>query len=571
MVLPPEPRKYWAELAEEHKKAPEHLAWQYMSDPFAARKMVDERQSKARARREEEDAAAEASIGGEIDQSGGSKSRAQVSKSRAAKEFSYAPEVRMAQSLRESVEATIKSVSFPLSPISSSRKRDLIVSKATNSFPELQNTDVGTALETKFDGESLSKQLSTLGFNQHAIERVLSLLSRSPPYDPYLASLKKLSDLDAALTHLLMTTNESDLPKAFLEQKGKGSTGGFVSSLHSGNSSEDLQTRWIRERATKEAGWPERAVQECLSISTEWSVLMELLGRKLLGLEGSQDVVAQTMESDPGIDVEERDSLRKEEIEALLSVHVEASMKDQTLAIPIPDSPLTLHIIYTPHHPYPFPGSAIPCRVPPMYVTSPKSPPYVRLYILSGLLSSLYNPSDDGSSLHSVLETGQGIAFAAVDFTSALWVEMQQGGTPDVSDVMKHLLPSPDPKPSAPGPALRSAIQVSAPTGARSKQRKPAVDERTDGRVLADFEAMRSKPEYRTFLEQRQKLPAWTAQDKIVKFVEQNRVTIVVGETGCGKTTQREAFIRPLYSELMFPQPNSSTVYPRTPNHVPTW
>ncbi|KAG8944303.1 hypothetical protein FRC04_002023 [Tulasnella sp. 424] len=523
MVLPLEPRKYWAELAEEHKKVPEHLAWQYMSDPFAARKMVDERQSKARARREEEDAAAEATIDGEIDQSGGSKSRAQVSKSRAAKEFSYAPEVRMAQSLRESVEATIKS--------------------ATNSFPELQNTDAGTASETKFDGETLSKQLSTLGFNQHAIKRVLSLLSRSPPYDPYLASLKELSDLDAALTHLLMTTNESDLPKAFLEQKGKRSAGGFVSSLHSGNSSEDLQTRWVRERATKEAGWPERAVQECLSISTEWSVLMEMLGRKLLGLEVSQEIVVQTRESDPGIDVEERDSLRKEEIEALLSVHVEASMKDQTLAIPIPDSPLTLHIIYTPHHPYPFPGSAIPCRVPPMYVTSPKSPPYVRLYILSGLLSSLYNPSDDGSSLHSVLETGQGIAFAAVDFTSALWVEMQQRGPPDVSDVMKHLLPSTDPKPSAPVPAPRSALQVQAPTGARSKQRKPAVDERTDGRVLADFEAMRSKPEYRILLEQRQKLPAWAAQDKIVKFVEQNRVTIVVGETGCGKTTQLPQFI----------------------------
>ncbi|KAG8923397.1 hypothetical protein FRC00_006311, partial [Tulasnella sp. 408] len=521
MVLPPEPRKYWAELADEHKKAPEHLAWQYMPDPFAARKMVDERQSRARAKREEEEAQSDAGFDGE---SVGS--RAPASKPRAAKEFQNAPEVRMAQSLRDSVEAAIKT-----SP------------KAVQSFPELQNNDVEKASQSNFDGETLSKQLATLGFNQHAVKRVLSLLSRPPPYDLYLTSLKQLSDLDAALTHLLMTTNESDLPKAFSDQKGKGTTGGFVSSLHSGNSSEDLQTRWTRERATKEAGWPERSVQECLSVSTDWGVLMEMLGRKLLGIEIPKDIAAQIAESGPGIGVEERDTLRNEEIEAVISVHPEASMKDQTLAIPIPESPLTLHIIYSPHHPYPFPGSTTPYRVPPMYITSPKTPPFVRLHVLSGLLSSLYSPSDDTDSLHGVLETGQGIAFAAIDFASSLWVEMQQRGPPDVSEVMKHLLPPPDAKSSTPTPALSSAPQTPEPTGARSKKRKAAGDERTDERVLADFETMRSKPEYGKFLEQRQKLPAWGAQDDIVKVIEQNRVTIVVGETGCGKTTQLPQFI----------------------------
>lgn len=267
---------------------------------------------------------------------------------------------------------------------------------------------------------------------------------------------------------------------------------------------------------------------------------MEMLGRKLLGLEIPQEIAAQIAESEPGIDVEERDTLRNEEIEALLSVHPEASMKDQTLAIPIPESSLTLHIVYSPHHPYPFPGSTTPYRVPPMYITSPKSPPYVRLHILSGLLSSLYNPSDDADSLHGVLETGQGIAFAAIDFASSLWIEMQQRGPPDVSEVMKHLLPPPDAKSSTPAPALPSAPQAPEPTGTRSKKRKAVGDERTDDRVLADFETMRSKPEYGKFLEQRQKLPAWGAQEDIIKVIEQNRVTIVVGETGCGKTTQRK-------------------------------
>lgn len=114
MVLPPEPRKYWAELAEEHKKAPEHQAWQYMPDPFAARKMVDERQSRARAKREEEEAQSDPGFDGGTGGSG-----APASKHRAAKEFQYAPEVRMAQSLRDSVEAAIKTVSFSFSKVPS--------------------------------------------------------------------------------------------------------------------------------------------------------------------------------------------------------------------------------------------------------------------------------------------------------------------------------------------------------------------------------------------------------------------------------------------------------------------
>ncbi|KAG8901099.1 hypothetical protein FRC00_009093 [Tulasnella sp. 408] len=460
-------------------------------------------------------------VGGETAASG-----APASKPRAEKGFQYAPEVRMAQSLRDSVEAAIKT-----SP------------KTVESFPELQNTGVEKSSQSNFDGETLSKQLATLGFNQHAVKRVLSLLSRPPPYDPYLASLKQLPDLDAALTHLLMTTNESDLPKAFLDQKGRGTTGGFVSSLHPANSSEDLQTRRTRQRATNEAGWPERSVQECLSVSTDWGVLMEMLGRKLLGLEIPQNIVAQIAEAEPLIDAKERDTLRNEEIKALLSAYPEASMNDQTLVLPIPQSSLTLHIIYSAHHPYPFPGSITPYRVPPIYITSPKSPPYVRLHILSGLLSSLYNPSGDGASLHGVLETGRGIAFAAVDFASSLFVEMQQRGPPSVSEVMKHLLPPSDTKSFASAPVVSCSPQKPEPTGRSFKQRKPAGDERTDERVLADFESMRSKSEYGKFLEQRQKLPAWGAQDGIIKVIEQNRVTIVAGETGCGKTTQLPQFI----------------------------
>lgn len=109
LVLPPEPRRYWDELAEEHKKAPEHLAWQYSADPFAARKMVDERQAKATQRREEREAViAEAAN----DEALGTPSSSTIKRtlSVVSKEFEYAPEVRMSSALRVQVESAITKV-----------------------------------------------------------------------------------------------------------------------------------------------------------------------------------------------------------------------------------------------------------------------------------------------------------------------------------------------------------------------------------------------------------------------------------------------------------------------------
>lgn len=93
-MLPPGPREYWNELAEEKKKAPDHQMWMYEADPFAARKMVDERQAKAAAKREE----ARKPVGERSDRPS------------TTSEFTYAPEVKMATPLRDSVEQSIKKV-----------------------------------------------------------------------------------------------------------------------------------------------------------------------------------------------------------------------------------------------------------------------------------------------------------------------------------------------------------------------------------------------------------------------------------------------------------------------------
>lgn len=91
-VLPPGPRDYWNELAAEQKQSPEHLKWMYDADPFSARKAVSERQEKAAKKKEE---------------ASSSNDKGQASPS---PEFANAPEAKMAGSLRELVEDSIKKV-----------------------------------------------------------------------------------------------------------------------------------------------------------------------------------------------------------------------------------------------------------------------------------------------------------------------------------------------------------------------------------------------------------------------------------------------------------------------------
>lgn len=82
------------QLAAEHKNTPEHLKWMYDADPFAARKMVEQRQAKAAEKRAEPEP----------------KSDPHTGSSNASPGFQNWPEVKMSNELRNQVEDAVKQV-----------------------------------------------------------------------------------------------------------------------------------------------------------------------------------------------------------------------------------------------------------------------------------------------------------------------------------------------------------------------------------------------------------------------------------------------------------------------------
>ena len=70
---------------------------------------------------------------------------------------------------------------------------------------------------------------------------------------------------------------------------------------------------------------------------------------------------------------------------------------------------------------------------------------------------------------------------------------------------------------------------------------QPGTD--TSLRMLSQWQARQSLPAQQRMLAVRQALPAWKLREAIVRAVEYNRIVIISGETGSGKSTQSVQFI----------------------------
>ncbi|KAG8784470.1 hypothetical protein FRB91_003631 [Serendipita sp. 411] len=400
-------------------------------------------------------------------------------------------EVKMGPSLREAVQSAVK--------------------KAFAEFPE-----IGDDTSPLVDDSTLAKSLSSLGFKASSITATLQGLSSNSSFAGSL--LSHLPPLEAALEYLLLHTPESDLPTQFTPNRG--SSGSFISSIHDGN--ESLKQRWLEDRAVKDAGYPRVAVKGVLkTIKDPTDIVFEFLTHKLVG-QAFPDNYGDSF------DMESRDICRQEEIEAIQAIFPEALFDEKlsTMAIPL-ESPATyLNVMYSPDHPYP-----LSTRLPPFYISSSTLPAYQRLHLVTCIARDVA-PSGQRHE-------GESICFNAVEIANKSFEEMEVNGPPSMEEVLQSLLPPPEPKPKP-----KRDRTEGLPSDIRRIPRRPLVsDRRSHDRILEEFQTLKGTDAYLEMEKQRKKLPAWAYKHQLVNTIERNQVTIVVGETGCGKTTQLPQFV----------------------------
>lgn len=315
--------------------------------------------------------------------------------------------------------------------------------------------------------------------------------------------LSTLSPLEASIEYLVLHIPECDLPERFLPSNN--SSNPFITSAHSG--SDDLKKRWIEDKAIKEAGWPAHIVKQCTSdprLLDSWELLVLALGQKLIGADPNAFfAITESNTNHPNI------AFDVDEIEALGAEYLDPSH----LVMPLFSAPIKLHILVSADGLYPVTG------FPPMYLTSNSVAAYIRLHLLSQLLLVIQS--------EGFMDPEEGLCMAAMRFLEEQWAIIEDSGPPDMSMVLRHMIPqaSPDGGPTSP--------ELAAVSG-KAKRRAGVTrgDDRSSGQIKNEFEALCRSNAYAEMFAVRKRLPAFSARDEFLKKLESSRVIVVVGETG---------------------------------------
>ncbi|KAJ3807294.1 P-loop containing nucleoside triphosphate hydrolase protein [Lentinula aff. lateritia] len=403
-------------------------------------------------------------------------------------EFSQAPEVRMALALRDQVEEAVKQGLSMFSGYDTTRIEDPLTIDADNA-------------------ENIIQQLTHLGFKSAQARKTVEFLSKPSPTTERLLSM--LSPLDASIEYLVLHLPEDALPERFLPSIN--SSNPFVTGLHSG--SDNLKARWTAERAIKEAGWPVHLVKEFMDAQymDDWNFLITMLGKKLIGDDSPVDKTDEIDECFP-IDAQEAEAF---------GGHFE---DPNHLVMPMFSAPVTLHVLIL--------SGSYPRRAyAPMYITGPSIPGYVRLHLLSCLLFAVKDPE--------FLEDDEGFCSAAMRCLEDVWAKVEDQGPPDLLEVLKHAIPSPITSSKPTAVPANTLVRTKKEIEHNTKKR----DTRSSEQIKVDFDQICQSKKYCQILSERKKLPSFTVEAQFLNLLESNQVVVVVGETGCGKTTQLPQFI----------------------------
>lgn len=372
--------------------------------------------------------------------------------------------------------------------------------QANSIYPEAEDT-VPSVLGQE-DAPKLLEQLGHLGFKQAQSRSAVRFLSEPSALTSNL--LGSLSSLEASIEYLVLNVPECDLPERFLPNNN--SSNPFITSTHSGT--DDLKKRWIEDKAIKEAGWPAHVVKQCTSdrrLLESWDLLIAALGRTLIG---------EDIHSLFNFGISTKIDIDAEEVEALGAQYIDPSQ----LVMPLFSAPVKLHILVSPDGSYPRTG------YPPMYITSPSVPAYIRLHLLSQLLRAI--------RADTFVETGESFCMAAMRFLEDQWASIEDNGPPDMSEVLRHLILRPPISTSLDvGPRV-SIPRVLEGGKARKRTEGQRCDDRNDKQIMDEFETLCGSDQYAGIFATRKKLPAFSAKVDFLKKLEESRVIVVVGETG---------------------------------------
>lgn len=557
MVLPPTIRPYWSQLTAEKAAAPAHRDWEWYADPFEAKKEVADRQKK---KADKDSAATNGHANGQDSGRGTPVDPPMPSRrdgKRVDRAWENAPEVRMAPALREQVEATVKKVCG----ISGQQKLtdrtqmmqqfpDAVLEATRDTSTTISTAPSGTATPS-LDFAALENQLKTLAFRPAHVQSAVSAIataygrlhsSSSATKDPLVLSLSILSPLEAAIEWLLLHVPEDDLPPRY---RPSSTSADFITGASVKAGGKDALVKgWLVDRLVKQGGYPRKAVMTVLEgREVRESEALDILSRRLCGWEGEDG--GWGVEAYRAFDGNEagradRDAAREEEIMALEAVLGDRYSRISSTegVVDIEDmstgDKIRLHVVFDDASPYPSPN--YPYSPPSFYITSPTLPSYMRLHLLASMLRQFRDP--ERHDLASVLEAGAGGAVLIMVEHLEMILPDVIAEPPDVGEVTRYLVPK-----------VEEAVPESAPKRTAAKKqirhqpkwRAPSAED--ERRVQEQYKAMTSRPGYAGMMAQRQKLPAWKEHGAITDALEQSRVLVVVGETGCGKSTQLPQFI----------------------------
>ncbi|GAA5824016.1 hypothetical protein JCM3770_004992 [Rhodotorula araucariae] len=566
MQLPPATRDYWAALEKEKAASTPNKQWLWSITPFetaaaappppAAAPASATPSSGVSSGRPSRSGSPLVNLASASSSTAGPSSRAPTP-APLPKSWSEAPEVRMPTALRDLVERTIRDA-LPDLEESDAALAEHDDHADAGSGDGAATPPVRSAAEVALEGEFVA-----LGFRRGHVLRALAYVRSGTG-----AAAPARNDV---LAHLHLLVPESDLPAAFRDARPADATIRNATARDAG----ELGRIWQAERIARELGTPVDWVRTEMDAARAASagevadeelegMVVDVLARRLMDVpldaeDDERDKLGEealrvswaTTAGPSSLSAEEKDELRQRRddellgLEGLFGARFRRTKDGIEIAIPHKGDRVSLRVLFHPASLYPSTHvPPDPVALPSFFIASPTLPPYIRLH-LHTLLATQFRPSvaQDGAAWLELAEAGYGgVVGEMVSFLEAR-VGAAVDNPPDAREVMDRLVP----------PALR--IQAPRPgevgmrvTRAQQAQRRGAprrlrASPEQQAALKRAFEELARSDGYQRMLDVRKKLPAWSMREKIVELIRNQRVVIVCGETGSGKTTQVPAFV----------------------------